>query len=255
MKAITDTNPTHETSILLPDAKKIWGICFASGTILWLIGLILWQQHRIDESILFEYQTLRGAQGPLILLSQWLTSYGMAVIASIFVIYLLASQKLKALDAPLTYYFYTICSLGLSGIAGDLLKEVLARPRPAIAFGNQILALSQSITPAMPSGHATKSIALILPFLLLVPNSNQIHRVIKVIIVLLAAGVCFSRIVLAAHYMSDVVAGIGMAVIGFPLTMMFANMIFQQTKAEQLPLLSKLWGILLIFLTALFMNM
>jgi len=97
--------------------------------------------------------------------------------------------------------------------------------------------------------------ALILPFILLLPSSNNLHKAIKIVITLIAGGVCFSRIVLAAHYVSDVVAGIGMALIGLPFSMLFASMILRQTKVEQLPFLSKIWGILLVFLTYLFMNM
>jgi membrane-associated phospholipid phosphatase len=191
----------------------------------------------------------------IVTLSLWLTAYGLAAISIIFLLYLLVSQFTKKLDAPLTIYLYTICSLELSGIAGDLLKEVIARPRPAAVYSSEILVLSQSATPSMLSGHATKSIALILPFILLVPSSNGIHKGIKVLIALLAAGVCFSRIVLGAHYVSDVVAGIGMGVLGLPFSMLFAQMILKQTQAELLPFLSKVWGVLLFFLTFVFMQM
>jgi membrane-associated phospholipid phosphatase len=59
--------------------------------------------------------------------------------------------------------------------------------------------------------------------------------------------------VLGAHYVSDVLAGIGMALIGLPLSMMFANMLLRKMKQEQLPKLSYIWGFLLIFLTWVFM--
>jgi membrane-associated phospholipid phosphatase len=115
--------------------------------------------------------------------------------------------------------------------------------------------LSQSVTAAIPSGHATKSIALILPFILLVDDSNNLHKAIKIVIAFIAGGVCFSRIVLGAHYVSDVVAGIGMALIGLPLSMLFASMALRKMKQEQLPFLSKIWGGILIFLTYIFMIM
>jgi membrane-associated phospholipid phosphatase len=166
--------------------------------------------------------------------------------------YLLVSKKFTYLDAPLTVYFYTICSFGISGIAGDLLKEILARPRPAATYGSEIMVLSDAVTYAIPSGHATKSIALILPFILLVRHSKHLHKGIKIVIALIAGGVCFSRIVLGAHYVSDVLAGIGMALIGLPLSMMFANMLLNKMKQEQLPRLSYVWGLLLIFLTWVF---
>jgi membrane-associated phospholipid phosphatase len=61
--------------------------------------------------------------------------------------------------------------------------------------------------------------------------------------------------VLGAHYVSDVVAGIGMALIGLPLSMLFTSMALRKMKQEKLPLLSKIWGLILIFLTYIFMIM
>lgn len=240
---------------LLPDTKKIWIACFVFGAGLWIIALFLWAQGRIDESVLFYFNPMRIAMDPIVVLSKWLSSNGMAAITVIMVGYLLVSKKVKYLDAPVTVYFYTICSFGLSGIAGDLLKTVFARPRPIATYGSDILALSQAVTSALPSGHATKSIALILPFILLVNHSKNIHKVIKIVIGLIAGGVCLSRIVLGAHYVSDVLAGIGMALIGLPLSMMFANMLLRKMKPERLPKLSYVWGFLLIFLTWVFWSL
>jgi membrane-associated phospholipid phosphatase len=76
---------------------------------------------------------------------------------------------------------------------------------------------------------------------------------IQIVIALIAGGVCFSRIVLGAHYVSDVLAGAGTALIGLPLSMMFAHMILRKAKQEQLPFLSRIWGLLLVFLTVVFM--
>ena len=177
----------------------------------------------------------------------------MAAISTLFVIYLILSKFIKKLDAPLSVYFYTICSFGFSGIAGDLLKQVLARPRPKAIFGSELLIFSSVSTYAIPSGHATKSIALILPFLLLVSHSKGLHKALKIVISLIGVGVCFSRIVLGAHYLSDVLAGIGMALVGLPLTMTFANMVLRKNKQERLPILSIVWGFLLIFLTLVFL--
>lgn len=255
MKTLTAANQNPGTPIPLPQISKLWLTCVPIGLLLWAVGLGLWAQQGIDKAVLFYFDPARVAATPIVTLSLGLTAYGLAALSIIFLLYLLVAQFVKKLDAPLTIYLYTICSLGLSGIAGDLLKEVIARPRPASVFGSEILILSQSATPAMSSGHATKSIALILPFILLVSSSNGIHKWIKVLIALLAAGVCFSRIVLGAHYVSDVVAGIGMGVLGLPFSMLFANMILKQTQAELLPFLSKVWGILLVFLTFVFMQM
>ena len=255
MKFFKKNKKDKGTPIPIRDTKRTWIVCFVLGAVFWIIGLILWAQGGIDKAVLFHYNPMRIAMDPIVVLSKWLTSNGMATITIIFVVYLIVSKKLKSLDAPLTVYFYTIFSFGLSGIAGDLLKMVFARPRPITTFGSEILALSRSATPAIPSGHATKSVALILPFILLVSHSKNLHKGIKIVIGLIAGGVCFSRIVLGAHYVSDVLAGIGMALIGLPLSMMLANMVLRKMKQEQLPTLSYVWGFLLIFLTWVFMSL
>ena len=253
MKNSSIKNKAHGTPIVLPDVKKLWLICVITGAVLWLIGLLLWRQGKIDEFILFYFNDARILYTPIVALSKWFSAYGMAFITFIYIVYLLASQWIKFLDAPLTVYLYTICSFGLSGIAGDLLKLVLARPRPVTTYGSQVFVISQAQSLAIPSGHATKSIALVLAFLLLVPNKKNLHKAIKIVIALIATGVCISRVVLGAHYFSDVLAGIGTALIGFPLTMLFANMILRKASQEKLPFLSKVWGALLVFLLIVFM--
>jgi len=253
MKIFKTSEMDEGTPIPLPDIKKFCIVCFILGAVFWIIALILWGQQGIDKAILFYFNDMRIEEDPIVVISKWLTSYGMASITSIFVVYLILSKKIRALDAPLTVYFYTICSFGISGIAGDLLKFVFARPRPLAAFGSEILVWSESTGFAIPSGHATKSVALILPFIIILSNSKALHKGIKIFISLIAAGVCASRVILGAHYLSDVLAGIGMALIGLPLSMLFANMVLRKAKKEQLPMLSLVWGFLLIFLTAVFM--
>lgn len=238
--------------IPIPDTKRIWNWCFALGALFWISALVIWWQGGIDQKILFYFDPQRVAYSSLISLSKAFSSYGMAAVSTLFVIYLVLSKFIRKLDAPLTVYFYTICSFGLSGIAGDLLKQVFSRPRPRAIFGSELLILSTSTAPALPSGHATKSIALILPFLLLVSHTKGVHKGIKAVIALIGIGVCFSRIALGAHYLSDVLAGIGMALIGLPLTMIFANMLLRKMPQDRLPAMSIVWGLLLVFLTLVF---
>ena len=239
--------------VFIADPQKYWLVSIIAGVILWLIGLLLWRQQEIDKTILFFFNPARIASDPIIVLSQYLSSYGLAAITVLLILYHLFSRKFPNFDAPATVYFYTLCSFGLSGIAGDLLKFVFARPRPAVTFGAEILAWSDSLGYAIPSGHATKTVALCLPFLLLASSSKQINRGVKVVIFLIAGGVCFSRIALGAHYLSDVLAGIGTAVMGFPLTLLFARMVLKKVDPNKLPKLTLVWVFLLVVLTAIFM--
>ena len=238
-----------DTPIKLIKPKKLWTFCIIIGAFFWAAGIILWLQKGFDEAALFYFNPMRIEMAPIVRASKWLSAYGMAAITTILILYLLGSKLSKALDATQTIYFYTICSFGLSGIAGDLIKLLINRPRPAALYGDKILALSDAVSSAIPSGHATKSIALVLPFILLVGHSKWIHKGVKILIGFIALGVCFSRIVLGAHYVSDVLAGVGTALIGLPLTMLFANIPLSKMKQEQLPRVTFVWGFLLFFLT------
>ena len=214
--------------------------------------LLLWFQKGIDERVLFFFNPARIEYTPLVSISELLSDYGMAAITIIYIIYFLAALKVKQLDAPLTIYLFIVMSLGLSGIAGDLLKEIFARPRPIATYAEQIIVYSQSTSPAMPSGHTTKSVALVLPFLIYVSSRSNWHKIIKVLLIVLALGTSFSRIVLGAHYLSDILGGFGMAFVGLPFAMLFASIILKQSTQEQLPMLSKVWFVLLLVLMAIF---
>lgn len=252
MKTSQPIDQDKSTPIELRKPKDLWLFCIILGALFWVAGIILWLQKGIDEAALIYFDPMRIEMAPIAIAAKWFSAYGMAAITIILILYLIASKISKSLDALQTIYFYTICSFGLSGIAGDLIKLLINRPRPVAIFGDKILALSDAVSSAIPSGHATKSIALVLPFLLLVDHSKAIHKIIKILIGLIALGVCFSRIVLGAHYVSDVLAGIGTALIGLPFTMLFANIPLSKMKQELLPKASIVWGFLLIFLTVVF---
>jgi undecaprenyl-diphosphatase len=250
---MVQSSDNEKKPIPLPEMKPIWWIAATLGTIFWFAAFILWFQKELDETLLFYFNPARNEYTTLIQISAWLSAYGMAMITVVYLTYLIFSQKFSQLNAPLTIYLFIIMSLGLSGIAGDLLKEVIARPRPIETYAEQIIVFSNSATPSFPSGHTTKSVALALPFLLLVSNHSNWHKIIKGMLIFLAFGVSVSRILLGAHYLSDVVAGFAMAFTGLPFTMLFAIMVLKQASLEKLPLMSRIWGILLIALTVIFM--
>ena len=66
-------------------------------------------------------------------------------------------------------------------------------------------------SPSFPSGHATKSMGLALPFVIMALNKDPITKIFKILISLFAILVCYSRIALQKHFLSDVLAGIAIA--------------------------------------------
>lgn len=94
MKTILDTNQNPGTPITLPDMKQIWKSCLPLGVIFWLIGLGLWWQQSLDETILFFYNPARIANASFVTLLRGLTDYGMALLGLPFTM-LFANMILK----------------------------------------------------------------------------------------------------------------------------------------------------------------
>jgi membrane-associated phospholipid phosphatase len=105
-----------------------------------------------------------------------------------------------------------------------------------------------SETPAFPSGHAAKSMALTLPFVLLASRKGNIIIVAKVLLLLVAVLVCYSRIALQAHFLSDVIAGVGTALFFIPFAIWFTNKFYIRRKISEFNLSQLSKKLILIFI-------
>jgi membrane-associated phospholipid phosphatase len=88
--------------------------------------------------------------------------------------------------------------------------------------------------------------ALALPFLLLIAAKDNWQKGVKILLAIIALGVCYSRVLLGAHYVSDVLAGIGMALICFPLVTLLNNKILSVMTKERLNFVIKVWAVVLL---------
>lgn len=100
---------------------------------------------------------------------------------------------------------FLVIGIGASGLLITVIKIVVDRPRPdeavVAAFGS-----------SFPSGHALSAIVGVTSFVLLLwpVVARPWRRVIVPIGALLVIAVGFSRLALAVHHLSDVVAGYGL---------------------------------------------
>lgn len=101
--------------------------------------------------------------------------------------------------------------VGLSGIAANILKQLVGRPRP-LEWLKSGAWLPHSfpghwLWTSMPSGHTTTAFSLLFALSVLAPR-------FKILWLALALAIAASRVVVNAHYVSDVAAGaaLGMAV-------------------------------------------
>lgn len=211
---------------------------------LWSVSIFLWKQVELDKWMLISLNELRTNQFAMSV-AQVASKYGMPMIVLVYLLYLLFTFRNEALRDTYRIYLLVFLMFGLAGIGGDILKEILNRPRPFVEYAGEINALSDAVTPALPSGHATKSMALALPFLLMISAKDTWHKGVKILLATLAIAVCCSRVLLGAHYVSDVVAGVGTALICLPLVTVVNNRILSSMTVERYNFAIKVWAVIL----------
>jgi membrane-associated phospholipid phosphatase len=110
-----------------------------------------------------------------------------------------------AVGAAFTYAAFTFYTVAMTGVLALLLKWVLGRARPKLydqvgPVEFDILAFNGHAYTSFPSGHSTTVAALATALALIFPTWRWL-------IVVAAFWAAFSRIMVSAHYPSDVIAG------------------------------------------------
>jgi undecaprenyl-diphosphatase len=238
LKEDDQLNPSHVDLIQISKKQCIGFIIVF--LISWSISLFLWFQVEADRYILFALNN-SNFSNVLIVINRFFTRYGMSVIVFIYTLYLALSLKFTGLKKSRQVFLLIIFSFAVAGISGDILKEIFNRTRPFQIYANELIFLSRPGSPSMPSGHATKSIALVLPFLFYAEYKGRYHILVKCTLVFAASMVCFSRIFLGAHYLSDVLAGIGWAFICLPASVILCNLILRRMSPQRFEHAAKIW--------------
>jgi len=215
--------------------------------ILWSISFLLWFQVEIDKTILFSLNNSHFNH-TLLILNTFFSHYGMPTILAIYLCYLIFSLKSNEMKKGRPIFLLIIFSFAVAGITGDILKEIFDRARPIVKYSNEIRFLTNPKTPSFPSGHAVKSVAFVIPFLFYAEYKGGFHFWIKGILTFIALMVCFARIFLGAHYLSDVLAGIGWALICLPLSVLLSNKVLKRMSYKKLNIATKVWIIIYLAL-------
>ncbi len=221
-------------------SKKQWISFSIVFLISWSISLFLWFQVEADRHILFALNNSNFGNG-LLVINRLSSQYGMSVIVFIYMLYLALSLKFTNLKKSRQVFLLIIFSFAVAGISGDILKVIFNRARPIHEYANELSFFTRSDSPSFPSGHSTKSIALALPFLFYAEYKGRIHTLVKCIIVFVALMVCFSRIFLGAHYLSDVLAGIGWVFLCLPVSVILSNKLLRKMTYQRFEFAAKIW--------------
>jgi undecaprenyl-diphosphatase len=221
-------------------SKRQW-ISFAIVFLVsWAISLFLWFEVEVDRQILFALNNSNFGNS-LLMINRLSSQYGMPVIVFIYTLYLALSQKFTGLKKSRQVFLLIIFSFAVAGISGDILKMIFNRVRPIHEYTDRLSFYTSSASPSMPSGHATKSMALVLPFLFYAEYKGRFHTLVKCILVFAALMVCFSRIFLGAHYLSDVLAGIGWVFICLPVSAILSNKLLRKMTYKRYEHAAKIW--------------
>jgi membrane-associated phospholipid phosphatase len=134
-----------------------------------------------------------------------------AIVVRIRSVQLHLREKISRLGRVLLFFF--ACA-ALSGIVADIIKPILGRARPVLLEREGLYGFHpftfQATWNSMPSGHTTTAfvIAAVLTFLL--PRG-------KILWFLFALAIAASRVMVNAHYLSDVLAGAAVGILSFVL--------------------------------------
>jgi undecaprenyl-diphosphatase len=221
-------------------SPRVWTVVSLLAGALWGLALLLWAQHGPDEAVLLWSAGLEP-EGLAIRSAQLASRYGKALMGIVLLGALVASVRRASWRPLRPVFLVTLMSLAISAVAGNLLKEVVERPRPRAAHPELGLPAPESTTSSFPSGHSTKAVALALPFLVCVAGWRGWTGAIKATLAGLALAVCASRLVLGAHYLSDVTGGLAMALSGLPLAVLASGAILRTMTPEDLDRAGWIW--------------
>jgi undecaprenyl-diphosphatase len=232
---------TETISIHISKTKTI--SILVTSLIVLAVSLILWQNQDLDNQIvishnfIFENDLYHNT-------FKIISRYGMGFIAVLYGILALLTFRFKQLEALRPLFLFILLSFAFGSISGDILKQLINRARPIVELAGQIASTAPSGSPAFPSGHATKSMTLALPFVLVAASKNFTTRLVKILSLTSAVLVCYSRIALQRHFLSDVLAGFGIALLFVVIAIWIVNHFYKRRKVGQalLATLSKRLG-------------
>ena len=180
--------------------------------------LILLAMALVDEAL---YDFVRTLDRPVIRAARILTragepkwafgGFGILLAGAALVRRLLPDIRAAPVNRLIRTALFVLVSLATTGIAFMLLKVLFGRARPKLIdqfglYGFEPVRFGYEFA-SFPSGHATIVFTLAMALGFLLPR-------LRIAMLLLAAGLAATRVVIGAHYLSDILAGALLAMLG-----------------------------------------
>jgi len=183
-----------------------------------LVILMLVSYHLIDQPLTMFCRSLAPT---IIQVFQWITKLGksewyLVGFAVLFVFF----KSVRRRQIAANRFLFLFVAVAGSGLLTDAIKPLVGRLRPKLLFEGHLYGFDPFHTGyeynSLPSGHATTIFALAAALSLFFPRW-------RLPLFTLAAIVGLSRIVVGAHYLSDVMAGAWVGVMTVPLLMLLCR--------------------------------
>ncbi len=225
----------------LGNKKKL--ILLLCTLILWIGAFIAYFSYGFDYWFVASFNSLRA--DPLFAdFWYFYTKYLLYLVGFPLLVIYLASFKIEKLKKYRLVLFLSIMTLAIGNIIVDpILKDIFARPRPLVEHLD-LNSLYYVSGFSFPSGHAFQSFAGTLPLIICFLTNdktfkrNTLKTVLAVILLIYATTLSFSRIFVGVHYLSDVLFGIGFAVI---LMVILASLLQWLLHSGKLNLQNEKW--------------
>ena len=148
-------------------------------------------------------------------------------ILGFLITYFLSKSKIKNkfIQNSKIFFIFLFTATLITGVLTQLIKHIIGRPRPNYSSENSIFGFEffsfESSLHSFPSGHTSTIFIVALALSMLTPK-------IKIYYIFFALIVGLSRVVVGAHFFTDVIGGIVIAFVGIKLTLL----IFKKFKIE-----------------------
>ncbi len=217
-----------------PRKKLILILCTA---ILWIAAIIAYCIPNYNHWFLVSFNALRSNY-LFAHLCYYYTYYMLYIVATPISLLYLAAFKVSKLKPYRTVLLLAVMTLAIGIPLVDLIKYYCAVPRPWMLYPD-INSLYYPSGYSFPSGHAFQAFAGTLPIIIcFLTNDKTFKRnlekiIIAILLLVFAITLSFSRLLAGVHFPTDVLFGIGLAII---LMVILASLLQYLLKTHKLRL-------------------